>query len=60
MNELPVRIQRFRMRLMRFDFTIEYVPGKFLYTTDSLPRSPQEDEAHEPRPWDDRYNEIEC
>ena len=31
-DELPVRIQRFRMRLMRFDFAIAHVPGKLLYT----------------------------
>lgn len=37
-DELPVRIQRFRMRLMRFDFAIAHVPGKLLYTADSLPR----------------------
>ena len=35
-DELPVRIQRFRMRLMRFDFAIAHVPGKLLYTADSL------------------------
>ena len=34
-DELPERIQRFRMRLMRFDFTIQHVPGKLLYTADS-------------------------
>ena len=35
-DELPVRIQCFRMRLMRFDFAIAHVPGKLLYTADSL------------------------
>ena len=40
-DELPVRIQRSRMRLMRFDFAIAHVPGKLLYTYDSLSRSPR-------------------
>ena len=35
-DELPVRIQCFRMRLMRFDFPITHVLGKLLYTADSL------------------------
>ena len=59
-DELPVRIQRFRMRLMRFDFTIQHVPGKLLYTADSLSRSPQEADAHEPKLWNDLHDEVEC
>ncbi|CAC5408775.1 unnamed protein product [Mytilus coruscus] len=38
--KLPPRIQRFRMRLLRFDFTIEHVPGKELNISDALSRSP--------------------
>ena len=38
-DELPVRIQRFRMRLLRFDFTISHVPGKSLMTADTLSRA---------------------
>ncbi|KAK3708825.1 hypothetical protein QZH41_019571, partial [Actinostola sp. cb2023] len=37
---LPPRIQRFRMRLMRFHYTIEHVPGKDLFTADALSRAP--------------------
>lgn len=37
---LPPRIQRFRMRLMRYTYSIEYVPGKSLWTADTLSRSP--------------------
>ena len=33
--ELPVRIQRFRMRMMRFQFSITHVPGKALTTADA-------------------------
>jgi len=40
---LPPRIQRFRMRLMRFHYTIEHVPGKDLFTADALSRAPLPD-----------------
>jgi hypothetical protein len=39
-DELPIRVQRFRMRLMRFSFDIRYVPGKELYTAGALSRAP--------------------
>lgn len=39
-DELPVRIQRFRMRLMRFDYSVMHVPGKDLNTADTLSRLP--------------------
>ena len=37
---LPPRVLRFRIRLMRFDYSISHVPGKFLYTVDALSRAP--------------------
>ena len=37
---LPIRVQRFRLRMMRFDFTISHVPGNELYVADTLSRSP--------------------
>ena len=40
-DELPLRIQRFRMRSMQFNITVEHVPGKSLYTADALSRGPQ-------------------
>ena len=40
LEEVPPRIQRLRMRLLRFDFTISHVPGKDLVTTDALSRAP--------------------
>lgn len=40
LEELPVRVQRFRMRMMRFDFTISHVPGNELTIADALSRAP--------------------
>ena len=34
LDELPVRVQRFRMRMMRFYFSIYHVPGKHLIIAD--------------------------
>ena len=42
LDDLPPRILRFRLCLMQFDNTISHVPGKLLYTADTLCRSPQE------------------
>ena len=41
LDELPPRIQRMRMRLMRFTYNIVHVPGRYMYTADYLSRSPQ-------------------
>ena len=40
LDELTPRVQRMRMRLMRFDYSDEYIPGKYLYTADALSRAP--------------------
>ena len=40
LDELPLRVQRFRLRLMRFQFSISHVPGKSLTTADALSRAP--------------------
>ena len=42
LDDLPPRILCFRLRLMRFDYTISHVPGKLLYTADTLSRALQE------------------
>ena len=40
LDQLPVRIQRMRMRLLRYQFTISHVPGKELVVPDALSRAP--------------------
>ena len=40
LDELSPRIQRSRMRLMRYAYTISHVPGKNLVAADALSRSP--------------------
>ena len=42
LEELPIRVQRFRLRMMRFNFTISHVPGKQLAIADMLSRLPIE------------------
>ena len=51
LDELAIHIQRFRMRLMRYSFTISHVAGKNLITADTLSRAPvltssTQDEKH--------------
>ena len=43
LEDLPIRVQRFKMRLMRFSFLVSYVPGKHLITADALSRAPLTD-----------------
>ena len=40
LDELPIRVQRFRLRLMRFSFSMSHVPGKELVLADTLSRVP--------------------
>ena len=40
---LPTHVLRFRLCLMRFQYTINHVPGKTLYTADTLSRAPLKD-----------------
>ena len=40
LDELSVRIQRFRMRLLRFSYDIVYVPGKDQVVPDAMSRAP--------------------
>lgn len=38
--DLPPRIVRFRLRLMRFRYKISHIPGKEMYTADTFSRAP--------------------
>ena len=40
LDTMPPRILRFLLRLARFDYTIRHVPGKEVYTADTLSRAP--------------------
>ena len=40
LDNLPPRVLRFRLRLMRFSYSITHVAGKLLYTADALSRAP--------------------
>ena len=40
LDTLPVRVQRFRMRLMSFQYSISHIPGKDITTADALSRAP--------------------
>lgn len=40
LDDLPPRIERFRLRLLRFIYNIVHVPGKALITADTLSRAP--------------------
>ena len=40
LDQLPPRVLRFCLRLARFDYSIIHVPGKLLYTADTLSRAP--------------------
>ena len=40
LDHLPPRVLRFGLRLNRFDYTISHVPGKYMYTADTLSRAP--------------------
>ena len=56
-DELPVRIQRFRMLLLRFDFTISHVPGKSLMTADTLLRAHLDKGPLDSEERDERHKE---
>lgn len=45
MDERSPRLQRFRMRLLEYDYTISCTPGNKLFTADLLSRKPQQHPA---------------
>ena len=40
LEELPIRIQTFRLRMMRYQYDIKHISGKEMKTADFLSRSP--------------------
>ena len=45
LDEFPPRIQHFRMRLMKYKYTMMHVPGKELVIADTLCRTPVKEES---------------
>ena len=56
LDNVPIRCQRLLMRLMRFNPTAEYAPGKTLVTADTLSRSP----VGEPQERDYVHTDVKC
>ena len=50
-DELPLRIQRFRMRMMKYTYTIFNVPGKNLVMADVLSRAPAQQQTADDDEW---------
>ena len=44
LDSLLPRILRFRLRMMRYNYTVTHVPGKYLYTADTLSHTPRQSE----------------
>ena len=45
LSELPFRIQRFKMRLMRYCYDIFHTPGNKMFIADLFSRPPTKDES---------------
>jgi hypothetical protein len=56
LDVVPLRCQRLLMRLMRFNPTAEYAPGKTLIVADALSRSPSDDVQD----CSDTHSDVEC
>ncbi|GBN39116.1 hypothetical protein AVEN_39203-1 [Araneus ventricosus] len=41
LDDLSPRLQRIKLRLMKFSYTIVHIPGKELFAADALSRNPQ-------------------
>jgi predicted aspartyl protease len=40
LDDIPPRIMRFRLRLLRYRYRVVHIPGKEMYTADTLSRAP--------------------
>ena len=47
--KLPIRVQRFRLKMMAYDYDIQYTPGEKLVLADTLSRAPVESEEDNDR-----------
>lgn len=47
LSKMPPRILRFRMRLMKYELDVVYVPGKEQITADTLSRAPSKKNVNE-------------
>ena len=47
LDNLPPRILRFRLRLAKYDYIAQHVPGKLLYAADALSRAPMQGKGEE-------------
>ena len=43
LSKSPARLQRFRLRLQKYSFNVEYQRGKFMFVADALSRAPTDD-----------------
>ena len=57
LDQLPPRVLRFRLRLIRFQYSIQHIPGKTLYTADTLSRTPVKDISDDSSSYS--YQEID-
>ena len=49
LNDCPPRIQRIRLKLQKYDLKLAYVPGKYMYTADTLSRPNQNENNRQNR-----------
>ena len=56
LDELSPRIQRFRMKLMRYSYQLEYIQGKNLTTADALSRAPVQSADEEDKKLEEKAN----
>ena len=55
LQKLPIRVQRFRLRMMRYSYVVEYIPGEDNVVADTLSRS-----TTSPEKVDERFaDEVE-
>lgn len=46
LDSVPARLQRMMLRVQRYDFTVVYKPGKYMYVADALSRAPLTELLH--------------